>query len=201
MSKNDRQSGPEILKATCQGEAVVASEELLPLVYSELRALAQVMTAKLPPGQTLQATALVHEAYARLVNKESWEGRTHFFNAVGQAMRHILIDNARRRNALKHGHGHVRVDLDPALAVSQPFLNDTEILALDDALVDLEKLEKRWFEVVKLRFFAGLTIDDAAEALGVSVATTRRDWRSAKAWLKKRLTDSTDNHAGNPSHE
>ncbi len=202
MSKCDRQSVPEILKATCRGEAV-GSDKLLPSVYSKLRAVAQVMTAKLRPGQTLQATALVHEAYLKLVNskKSDWNGRTHFFFAAAQAMRQILTDRARYKRAVKHGGDCVREDLDVAFVVSEPPIDEIDLLDLDEALNDLEKIDARCLKVVELRLFAGLKIEEIAKELGVSMLTVKRDWRKAMTWLNDRLGDATDSHSGDQAQE
>ena len=165
-----------------------AAEQLLPLVYDELRKLAAQRLAGEKPGQTLQATALVHEAYVRLVGGEQsdgWDGRGHFFFAAAEAMRRILIDRVRHKNTRKAGGGHRRVDLDdfdPAL--DEP---DPELLVLDDALRELEQRHPRKAEVVKLRFFAGLTTAQAAVALGVSTSTAENDWAYARSWLRLRM--------------
>ena len=165
-----------------------AAEQLLPLVYEELRKLAAQRLANEKPGQTLQATALVHEAYVRLVGGEQthgWDGRGHFFAAAAEAMRRILIDRVRHKSTRKAGGGHRRVDLDdfdPAL--DEP---DPELLVLDDALRELEQRHPRKAEVVKLRFFAGLTTAQAAAALGVSTSTAENDWAYARSWLRLRM--------------
>ena len=176
-----------ILSAIEQGEAH-AAEQLLPLVYDELRKLAAQRLAEERPGQTLQATALVHEAYVRLVggaSDQNWEGRGHFFAAAAEAMRRILIDRARHKNSRKAGGGRRRVDLNEIeLALDEP---DLELLALDDALRELERKDPRKAEVVKLRFFAGLTTAQAATALGVSTSTAENDWAYARSWLRLRM--------------
>jgi RNA polymerase sigma factor (TIGR02999 family) len=170
-----------------------ASEQLLPLVYDQLRKLAAQRLASEKPGQTLQATALVHEAFVRLVDGEQihgWDGRGHFYAAAAEAMRRILIDSARRKNTLKAGGGRRRVNLDnfdPAL--DEP---DPELLALDDALRELEQRHPRKSEVVKLRFFAGLTTPQAAMALGISTSTAENDWAYARSWLRLRIGGSDD---------
>jgi RNA polymerase sigma factor (TIGR02999 family) len=167
-----------------------AAAELLPLVYDELRKLAAARLAAENPGQTLQATALVHEAYLRLVGPADdarWDSRGHFFAAAAEAMRRILVDAARRKNAEKHGGGRDRVDLDddvPA-ALGRP----ERLLALDEALDRLAVVEPRAAEVVKLRYFAGLTVPQAAAALGVSTRTADSDWAYARAWLVAALRD------------
>ena len=173
-----------ILSAILKGDPA-AAPELLPLVYDELRKLATQRLTQEKPGQTLQATALVHEAYLRLVDAEQahrWDGRGHFFAAAAEAMRRILIDNARRKGRPKHGGDLKRVDLDQAAAVTQPTSTD-DLLALDEALTKLASHEPAKAELVKLRFFAGLTIPQAAQALGISEATAERYWTFARAWL------------------
>ena len=165
-----------------------AAEQLLPLVYDELRKLAAQRLAGEKPGQTLQATALVHEAYVRLVGGEpphGWNGRGHFFAAAAEAMRRILIDRARRKSSRKAGGGMRRIDLDDI----EPTLGepDLELLALDEALQELERRHPRKAEVVKLRFFAGLTTAQAAVALGVSTSTAENDWAYARSWLRLRM--------------
>ena len=172
-----------ILFAIEQGDAN-AVEQLLPLVYEELRKLAGQKMTHEKPGQTLQATALVHEAYLRLVDvkqAQNWNSRGHFFAAAAEAMRRILIENARRKQRLRHGGGRQRVDLDE-LNVCDDSASD-ELLALDDALRRLADQDATIAEVVKLRYFAGLTIDETAQALGLSVRTANRHWAYAKAWL------------------
>jgi RNA polymerase sigma factor (TIGR02999 family) len=165
-----------------------AAEQLLPLVYDELRRLAAQKLAGEKPGQTLQATALVHEAYARLVGSapnQAWDGRSHFFAAAAEAMRRILIDRARHKNSRKAGGGRRRVDLNEIeLTLDEP---DRELLALDDALREFEQKAPRKAAVVKLRFFAGLTTAQAAAALGVSTSTAENDWAYARSWLRLRM--------------
>jgi RNA polymerase sigma factor (TIGR02999 family) len=172
-----------LLSAIEQGDPK-ASEELLPLVYGELRRLASRRLAREKPGQTLQATALVHEAYLRLVGGQGgpgWENRGHFLAAAAEAMRRILIDNARRKRAEKHGGRFERRDLDD-VEIEAPAPSD-DLLALDVALTKLEAEDPVKAQLVKLRFFAGLTEEDAAIALGLSRASAQRSWRYAKAWL------------------
>ena len=172
-----------ILAAIQHGERR-ASEELLPLVYNELRKLAAQRLAQEKSGQTLQATALVHEAYLRLVDvdqPQDWQGRSHFFAAAAEAMRRILIDNARRKRRPKHGGDCTRVDLDKAVAVVEAPGDD--LLALDEALTKLAAQEPVKAELVKLRFFAGMTIPEAAAVLGISEATAERYWTYARVWL------------------
>ena len=171
-----------ILTAIEHGDAKEA-DKLLPLVYEELRRLAAHKMSRESPGQTLQATALVHEAYIRLVGLETrnWKGRTHFFTAAAEAMRRILIDNARRKKSLKHGGGHQMVNLDDAeLAIEEP---SEDIVALDEALEKLAVEDPVKANLVKLRYFAGLSIEQAAEILGISRATAERYWSYARVWL------------------
>jgi RNA polymerase sigma factor (TIGR02999 family) len=178
-----------ILSAIEQGDPHAAGE-LLPLVYNELRQLAARKLAQEAPGQTLQATALVHEAYLRLVDVERvqhWNSRGHFFAAAAEAMRRILVESARRKGRLKHGRDHQRVDLDSACLVSAaPSL---DLVALDEALSRLAETEPAKAELVKLRFFAGLTMPEAAAALDISLATAERYWTFAKSWLYAELAD------------
>ena len=168
------------------GDARAASR-LLPPIYDELRRLAAWHLTNEKPGQTLQATALVHEAYLRLVGKDDpqWNGRRHFFGAAAEAMRRILVENARRKKRLKHG-GHLeRVDADEVdLPAPMP---DDELLAMDEALDRLGEVDSRAAEVVKLCFFVGLTQEQAATHLGVSVATVERTWSFARAWLFRQI--------------
>lgn len=171
-----------ILNAIERGDKRVA-DQLLPLVYEELRLLAAQKLSQEPPGQTLQATALVHEAYLRLVGAEAqdWKSRGHFFKAAAEAMRRILVENARRKKSAKYGGGQVRVDLDGAAAIAQE--KSDELIALDEALLKLAAQDPTKADLVKLRFFAGLSIDQAAEVLGISRATAIRHWSFARAWL------------------
>ena len=165
----------------------VAAERLLPLVYAELRKLAAAKLANEKPGQTLQATALVHEAYLRLVGTEEvqdWDSRGHFFAAAAEAMRRILVDAARRKGAAKRAARYQTVlDLDQ---VAAPAVS-ADLLALDDALTRLAALDPRSAEIVKLRYFAGMTNQEAAECLGISTRTADNDWAYAKAWLLREI--------------
>lgn len=187
----DEQAGlvTQMLKQVSAGDPRAASE-LLPLVYAELRKLAQSRMAKTPPGNTLQPTALVHEAYMRMVGSDapSWNSRGHFFAAAAQAMRQILVEQVRRKASLKRGGEFDRVAVDPGeLAIAEP---SEDILALDEALKELEKRDPRKAQLVNLRFFAGLTTEEAAAALGISVPTAERDWRFVKALLHSQLSDT-----------
>ncbi len=171
-----------ILNALSRGEGR-AADELFPLVYGELRKLAASKMAAEQAGQTLQPTALVHEAWMRLVGSENprFEGRGHFFAAAAEAMRRILIERARRKHALKRGAGFERIDLDQAdIAIHA---NDDTLLVVNDALEKLTKEEPQVAELVNLRFFAGMTNEEAATALGISVRTAKRHWTFARAWL------------------
>jgi RNA polymerase sigma factor (TIGR02999 family) len=176
-----------ILSAIEQGDSK-AAQELLPLVYEELRKLAAQRLAREKPGQTLQPTALVHEAYLRLVGAsqpDGWDGRGHFFAAAAEAMRRILVEAARRRKAEKRGGGRGRADLDEALLPVGR--SPDELLELDDLLEQLNAANPRAADVVKLRFFAGLTSDQAAAALGVSPRAADSLWAYARAWLFERM--------------
>lgn len=181
------------LKAAEAGDPKAATE-LLDLVYSELRRLARARMAKTPPGNTLQPTALVHEAYMRLIGKDDpglSKSRGHFFAAAAQAMRDILVEQARRRKRQKRGGDRKRINLDAANLAEAPLESPAEdILALDEALRKLEQDEPRLVEVVKLRFFAGLTTKETAAALGVSTPTVERDWRFARTLLYSQLAGS-----------
>ena len=176
-----------ILSAIEQGDAR-AAEGLLPLVYAELRKLAALRLTQEKPGQTLQATALVHEAYLRLVGSDGerkWDGRAHFFAAAAEAMRRILIDNARRKQAEKHGGRRERTEFDAVdVAAEAP---SEDLLALDEALTKLAAEDPIKADVVKLRYFAGLSEDEAAKVLGVSRSTAQRHWHYAKVWLFREL--------------
>jgi RNA polymerase sigma factor (TIGR02999 family) len=177
-----------ILSAIEQGDPH-AAERLLPLVYEELRKLAAAKLAQEKPGQTLQATALVHEAYLRLVDVEQaqqWNSRGHFFAAAAEAMRRILVDTARSKRAEHHGGGRRRVAVEvDDLAARQ---DDPKLLALDEALAKLEQQHPSKAQLVKLRYFAGLSIRAAAETLGISTATADRYWAYARAWLQREMT-------------
>jgi RNA polymerase sigma factor (TIGR02999 family) len=180
-----------ILSAIDQGDTQAAAD-LLPVVYEELRRLAIQKLARERPGHTLQATALVHEAYLRLVQSERrgssspWSSRGHFFAAAAEAMRRILVDQARRKQADKHGGGWLRVELPDHLAAPQPSSDD--LVALDEALSRLEHHDPDAARLVKLRFFAGLSHQDAAEAMGISRGAADRLWALARAWLFRQLS-------------
>jgi len=175
------------------GDAQAASR-LLPLVYDELRRLAAVKMARENPGQTLQATALVHEAWLRLGGDQqvAWRNRTHFYAAAADAMRRILIDNARRKNALRHGGQAKRVDLELDSLELAAGMDDAQLLALHEALDALAAHDAVKAELVKLRFFAGLTLAEAAQALELSEPTAKRHWTYARAWLYREITKNSE---------
>lgn len=177
-----------------------ALDKLTPLVYDELRRIAHRYLQRERNGHTLQTTALVNEAYLRLAGQEktAWQDRAHFFAVTAQVMRHILIDHARRRRYLKHGGELQQVSLDQASLMSEE--RAAELVALDEALAELKQLDPRKSRVVELRYFGGLSLEEAANTLGVSVMTVRRDWRAAKAWLFRRMREA-DGTADNAKHD
>jgi RNA polymerase sigma factor (TIGR02999 family) len=185
-----------LLDAAAAGEPRAAAE-LLPLVYAELRRLAGVRMASERAGHTLGPTALVHEAYLRLVGTgqpQNWDGRGHFFAAAAEAMRRILVEAARKKGRQRHGGGQRRIDLDDRhLAAESP---GDDLLAIDEALTRLAELDPKRAELVKLRYFAGLTMPEAAVALGISLATAERYWAFARAWLYAELSDSEPADSG-----
>jgi RNA polymerase sigma factor (TIGR02999 family) len=186
--EHDRSSVTRLLEAIGQGDQQ-AARDLLPVVYDELRRLAAQRLSHEASGQTFEATALVHEAYLRLVGSDPerpWNGRGHFFAAAAEAMRRILVENARRKHRFRHGGGLYRIDLDRIdLAADQA---SDELLELNEALDKLAGEEPAVAEVVKLRYFAGLSIEEAASVLGVSVRTANRHWAYARAWLYQQLS-------------
>jgi RNA polymerase sigma factor (TIGR02999 family) len=175
-----------LLEAANRGDSQ-AAEQLLPLVYEELRRLAAAKMASENPGQTLQPTALVHEAWLRLAGdaNRKWNDRTHFFAAAAEAMRRILVENARRKRAQRHGGGQQRLELLDLAAPSAP--NADQLLAVNDALDKFAALDPQAAELVKLRYFVGMTIEETAEALGISKATVKRHWDYARAWLYEEI--------------
>jgi RNA polymerase sigma factor (TIGR02999 family) len=181
----------QILNAIEQGDPL-AAEQLLPLVYAELRKLATQKLAGEKPGQTLQATALVHEAYLRLVNVEkvqNWNNRGHFFAAAAEAMRRILVDSARRKKRTKHGGDRDRVEIELAkLPTGQTHFDADELLALEEALEKLHEHDPVKAKLVTLRYFGGMTIEQAAEVLNISRVTAHRYWTYARAWLHKQIS-------------
>jgi RNA polymerase sigma factor (TIGR02999 family) len=164
-----------------------APARLMPLVYDELRRLADHYLRQERPDHTLQPTALVHEAYLKLIDQTrvDWQNRAHFFGVAAQLMRRILVDHARRHRASKRGGFQQKLTLDEAVDYSQP--RDLDLVALDDALNALAQMDARQSQIVELRFFGGLTIEETAEALGVSPATVKVDWSMAKAWLRREI--------------
>jgi RNA polymerase sigma factor (TIGR02999 family) len=182
MTQRDEESPPEERQPAA---------DLLPALYAELRKLAGALTARLHPGQTLQPTALVHEAYLRLVRDQDpgWEGRRHFFGAAAKAMREILIEQARHKGSLKHGGQAQRVELAEGLAWIEPPTGD--LLALEEAIQRLQAEDAHLAEIVQLRYYTGLSFEETASVIGVSVSTVKRDWRYARAWLALRLGDGT----------
>ena len=184
-----------ILSAAQRGDPR-AAEELLPLVYAELRRLAAQRLALEKPGQTLDSTALVHEAYLRLVprgpsspDQQQWDGRGHFFAAAAEAMRRILVESARRKARIRHGGGKARLDLDAACSLADE-TPSVDLVALDEALSRLAAEAPAKAELVKLRFFAGLTMPEAAAALGISLTTAERHWTYARTWLYSELAET-----------
>jgi RNA polymerase sigma factor (TIGR02999 family) len=179
-----------ILSAIEQGDPS-AAEQLLPLVYEELRALAAARLAQEKPGQTLQATALVHEAYLRLVDTQKaqhWDSRGHFFAAAAESMRRILVESARKKKRQRHGGGRQRVDLQEVGSLADS--SDDDLLALDEALTQFATREPAKAELVKLRYFAGLSIDEAADLMRISRTTAKRYWAFARAWLLAEIGDA-----------
>jgi RNA polymerase sigma factor (TIGR02999 family) len=186
----------QILAQIEQGDPA-AAEQLLPLVYAELRKLATARLANEKPGQTLQPTALVHEAYLRLIGSEpnqQWDSRGHFFAAAAEAMRRILIERARQRAILKRGGGRERVELEFVEPAVLPLACD-DILGLEEALQKLERQHPRKAELVKLRFFAGLTVPQAAGALEISTTTAENDWAYARSWLRLEMSGHSRNES------
>jgi RNA polymerase sigma factor (TIGR02999 family) len=165
-----------------------AMDQLMPLVYDELRRLAQSYLRKERPGHTLQGTALVHEAYLRLIDQKQvkWQNRAHFFAMASQMIRRILVDHARGHRAAKRGDGAHKLSLDEAMGISGK--TDLDLLALDDALNDLARLDPAQSRIVELRFFGGLSIEETAEVAGLSTATVNREWSAARAWLFRQMS-------------
>ena len=179
-----------ILQAAESGDPK-AADELLPLVYEELRKLAAARMANESPNQTLQPTALVHEAWLRLTGNENvkWDGRAHFFGAAAEAMRRILIENARRKHAQRRGGGQPRLDIEE-IEIAAP-AKDQELLDMDEALEKFAALDKPKAELVKLRYFVGLTLDESAQILGISAPTAKRWWAYARVWLYQQIQDDS----------
>ena len=165
-----------------------ALDRLIPLVYEELKELAHHYLQLERPGQTLQSTALVHEAYLRLVKQEpaDWQSRSHFFGVAARIIRQVLVDHARKNNAVKRGSGSLRVTFDESIGVAAP--GGVDLITLDDALTSLSRLDERQCRIVELRFFGGLSVEETALVMGVSDRTVKREWALAKAWLYRELT-------------
>jgi RNA polymerase sigma factor (TIGR02999 family) len=187
MAAQHNKEVTRVLKAAAEGDER-AAQNLLPLVYAELRSLARARLKRLPPGQTLQPTALVHEAYLRVVGDEDpgWDGRGHFFASAARAMRDILVEQARRKGALKRGGDRRRIDME----LAEPALEmpSEDVIAVDEVMRRLEKEDPRKGQIVNLRYFARLTTAETASALGVSIATVGREWRYIRAWLARELS-------------
>jgi RNA polymerase sigma factor (TIGR02999 family) len=179
----------QLLKDWSGGDEA-AADRLMPLVHEELRRLAHQYMRRENPGHTLQTSALVNEAYVRLVDqsKIQWESRAHFFGIAARLMRQILVDQARRKNFAKRGGGAIRVSLDSANAIAQE--QSANVMALDEALKTLEQTDLRKSQIVELRFFGGMSIEETAEALNVSPGTVMRDWTFARAWLRNKMSAS-----------
>ena len=188
MTPGSTQSVTDLLQAWASGDQT-ALDDLLPLVYDDLRRQARRFMRLQPARHTLQTTALVHEAYLRLVGQSAvkWNGRAHFFAVAAKAMRSILVDHARARSAAKRGGSTRAITLDDASGIAAPQAS-VDVLALDEALGRLGELDSRKSQLVELRYFGGLSLEETAKVLEVSVMTVRRDWRAAKAWLFKAVT-------------
>ncbi|MBX9790965.1 MAG: sigma-70 family RNA polymerase sigma factor [Pirellulales bacterium] len=191
MAEKPSRSTTEMLAAIAAGDAR-AADELLPLVYDEFHRLAESYLRRESPGHTLQPTALVNEAYLKLVDqtRADWQGRTHFFALGAQAMRRILVDHARRKQREKRGGGMHRIALNEELSVSPR--RDEDLVELDEALNKLAKIDPRQARIVELRFFGGLTVAEVAEALGVSKRTVENEWTMVRAWLRRELSGDTN---------
>lgn len=192
MSDEGTQAITRVLHAIDRGDSH-APAELLPLVYEELRSLAQARMAREPAGMTLQPTALVHEAYMRLLSEVGtrWRNRAHFFSAAAEAMRRILIERARKRGRIRHGGGRQRLSIEDLDVAREDDDSGVDLLALDGALHRLAGHDKRLAEVVNLRFFAGLSVEQVSELLDISPRTVKRDWEFARAWLFTALDERT----------
>jgi len=188
MTKSAPEEVSQLLKDWSDGDQA-ALDKVMPVVYQELRRLAHHYMRKERVGHTLQTTALVNEAYLRLADykKMRWQSRTHFFAVAAQVMRRILVENARSRNYAKRGGGAQKVELDETAVVSAG--RSAEVIAVDEALTELESWDARKGRIVELRFFGGLSIEETAEVLKISTTTVQREWRSAKAWLYKAISE------------
>jgi len=195
MSADAPRDATQLLILARRGEPG-AADELFPLVYGELRMLAESYLGRERPDHTLQPTALVHEAYLRLIDggRTEWNDRTHFFRAAAQSMRRVLVDHARARRTAKRGGGMPRLTLSADSAVTAD--RSLDVLALEESLNRLEQLNERHARIVELRFFAGMTIDEAATAMGLSATTLEEDWAMARAWLRREFSRAIDHDAG-----
>lgn len=199
MAEPREKAVTQVLREVAQGRKNAATE-LLPLVYDELRALARARMARLVPGQTLQATALVHEAYLRVVGDADpgWDSRGHFFGAAARAMRDIIVEQARRKQAAKRGGGQKQLGTDmDDLPIEEP---PEDVVALNEQLKLLEASDPRKGQVVNLHYFAGFTLEETAQLLGVSLGTVNRDWEYTRKWLFTRLAGSTNDEHGMSDH-
>ncbi|HPF38993.1 MAG TPA: sigma-70 family RNA polymerase sigma factor [Phycisphaerae bacterium] len=187
MSQDHQSEVTQILRSLSAGDES-AAQRLLPHVYDQLRALAGGFFRRQAPGHTLQPTALVHEAFLKLVShpESEFSGRRHFYDVAAMAMRQLLADHARQRKTAKRGDGALRVTLDDSAAVAATAL-DVDLVSLDDAMRKLGQLDRRQERIVELRFLAGLSVEDTAEVLGISPRTVKRDWQMARAWLRREL--------------
>jgi RNA polymerase sigma-70 factor (ECF subfamily) len=191
MSEAAAEQTTRLLNALTAGDRE-AADQLMPLVYDQLRKIAGEYFRREPPGHTLQPTALVHEAYVKLVDQRHvhWRGRTHFLAVGAQLMRRILVDHARSKGRAKRGGGRLRITLDEAVAVSRG--SDEDVLAVHEALEKLAKLDPRQARIVELRFFGGLTVQEVADALGVSKRTVESEWTMIRAWLRRELAEEVE---------
>jgi RNA polymerase sigma factor (TIGR02999 family) len=189
MSEPEKHDVTKLLARLSGGEREQAVAQLMPLVYDELRRLAHKYFQHERPDHTLQPTALVHEAYLRLVDatRVDWQGRTHFYAVCAKVMRRVLLDHARGRKRVRRGGGKRRLDLDSELLPTE--LAESEVVALHDAIEELARLDPRQAHIVELRFFGGLTVDEVAHVVGVSKRTAEDEWTHAKAWLRARFAD------------
>jgi RNA polymerase sigma factor (TIGR02999 family) len=186
MTEPSSRNVTQLLLAWGQGDQA-ALDQLVPLVYDELRRLAQHYLRRERPGHTLQTSALVNEAFLRLIDQQvSWQNRAHFFGVSARLMRRVLVDYARERRTEKRGGEQMRLELDEALDIAEA--RDADLIALDDALNSLAEIDPQQSRVVELRYFGGLTIAETAEALGISTATVEREWNMARAWLRRELS-------------
>jgi RNA polymerase sigma factor (TIGR02999 family) len=190
LSKPSEQDVTQLLIQWSKGDSA-ALDALVPLVYDELRRLAQLYLNREKPGHTLSSTALVHEAYLRMVKQKeaSWQNRAHFFAVAARMMRRILVDHARKHHYAKRGGGALTLSLDEAIAPAPE--REIDLVALDDALETLAKLDERQSRMVELRFFGGLSIEETSEVLGVSTPTVKREWASARAWLYREISGAS----------